>query len=33
MAAPQAKFLGFGVASLAAAGENFDDFEVRNAIF
>ena len=25
--------MGFDVASLAAAGENFDDFEVRNAIF
>ena len=27
------QILGFGVASLADAGENFDDFEVRNAIF
>ena len=26
---PQAKFWGFGVMSLSAAGENFDKFEVR----
>ena len=33
MTAPQANFFGFCVASLAAAGEFFDAFEVRNAIF